>query len=99
MSFTIRPEKPTDIKAIHRIEAEAFKNEALALLVNRLRAEGALLLSHVAVLNDEVVGHAAYSFLTITDGDRVEHCPLWDRLASTRPIKDAALARRWCARD
>jgi len=71
----IRPETPADIEAIHRIEAAAFKNEALAELVNRLRAEGALLLSHVAVLNNEIVGHAAYSLLTITDGERVSHCP------------------------
>lgn len=75
MSIEIRPETPTDIKAIHRIEAAAFQNEALAELVNRLRAEGALLLSHVALLNDEIVGHAAYSLLTITDGERVVRCP------------------------
>ena len=71
----IRPETPADIEAIHRIEAAAFKNEALAELVKRLRADEALLLSHVALLNDEIVGHAAYSLLSVTDGDRVDYCP------------------------
>ena len=75
MQIRIRPERPADIEAIHRIEAAAFEGEPHAVLVNRLRADGALLLSHVAVLNEKIVGHAAYSLLTVTDGDIVRHFP------------------------
>ncbi|MCY3864910.1 MAG: N-acetyltransferase [Chloroflexi bacterium] len=97
MSFVIRPETPADMEAIHRIEAAAFEGEAHAVLVNRLRADGALLLSHVAVCNDEIVGHAAYSLLTITDGGRVEHCPALGPIAVDPPYQGrgigSALAR------
>ncbi len=75
MSINIRRETPADIEAIFRIEAAAFEGEAHAELVNLLRADDALLLSHVAVLNDEIVGHAAYSRLTVTDGDHVQFFP------------------------
>jgi len=73
--INIRRETPADIEAIFRIEAAAFEGEPHAVLVNRLRADGALLLSHVAVLNEKIVGHAAYSLLTVTDGDIVRHFP------------------------
>ena len=71
----IRLETPADIERIHAIEAAAFKGEAHGDLVDRLRAEGALLLSHVALLDDRILGHAAYSLLTVTDGDLVRHFP------------------------
>jgi len=71
----IRLETQADLDAIYAIEAAAFEGDAHAELVNQLRAEGALLLSHVAELNDRIVGHAAYSLVTITDGARVHRCP------------------------
>ena len=71
----IRLEKPSDFSRIDAITQAAFEGEAHAILVNQLRADEALLLSHVAVLNDEIVGHAAYSLLTVTDGDSVFHFP------------------------
>ena len=75
MSFKIRLETPADIDAIYAIEAAAFEGNEHADLVNRLRADEALLLSHVAELNDAIVGHAAYTLLTITDGDCVFRFP------------------------
>lgn len=75
MSITIRSETPGDIEAIYRIEAAAFEGNAHADLVNLLRAEEALILSQVAVANDQIVGHAAYTLLTITDGDRLHRFP------------------------
>jgi putative acetyltransferase len=75
MAITIRKERPSDIDAIHKIEAAAFKGEAHAELVNQLRAEDALILSHVAELNGEAVGHAAYSLVTVTDGDTLRRFP------------------------
>ena len=75
MAITIRSEQQTDIETIYRIEAAAFEGEAHADLVNQLRAEEELVLSHVAVLNDKIVGHAAYSLVTVTDGDIVQRFP------------------------
>lgn len=75
MAIMIRAEIPSEIEAIHRIEAAAFEGEAHAELVNLLRAEDELILSHVAELNGEAVGHAAYSLVTVTDGDIVRRFP------------------------
>ena len=75
MAITIRSEQQTDIETIYRIEAAAFEGEAHADLVNQLRAEEELILSHVAVVNDKIVGHAAYSLVTVTDGDIVQRFP------------------------
>lgn len=97
MPIIIRRETPADIEAIHRIEAAAFESEAHAALVNRLRDEGALLLSHVAEQDGEIVGHAAYSLLTIADGDRVERLPALGPIAVDPPFQGrgigSALAR------
>lgn len=93
----IRSETAADIPAIHRIEAAAFDSEAHAELVNRLRADGALLLSHVAEVNGEIVGHAAYSWLTVTEGERVAFFPALGPIAVDPPMQGrgvgSALAR------
>ena len=75
MTIMIRAETPQDIDTIYKIEAAAFEGEAHADLVNQLRAEDELILSHVAILNDKLVGHAAYSLVTVTDGDIVQRFP------------------------
>ena len=75
MAIMIRAEIPTDIESIYKIEAAAFEGEAHAELVNLLRAEEELILSHVAEVNDKLVGHAAYSLVTVTDGDAVRRFP------------------------
>ncbi len=75
MSIMIRAEIPSDIEAIYKIEAAAFEGKAHAELVNQLRAEEELILSHVAEMNDTIVGHAAYSLVTVTDGDIVRCFP------------------------
>lgn len=87
MSLHIRTETPEDLAAIHAIEAAAFKGEAHAELVNRLREDGALLLSHVAELDGALVGHAAYSPLTITDGDSVFQLPALGPIAVDPPVQ------------
>ena len=74
-SIKIRLETPADIDAIYAVEAAAFGGAAHAELVNQLRDEGALLLSQVAESNGAIVGHAAYSLVSVTDGDRVRHFP------------------------
>ena len=75
MQVRIRRETPADINEIFRIEAAAFEGAAHAELVNQLRDDGALLLSHVAEAQGALVGHAAYSMLRVTDGDRVHQLP------------------------
>ena len=67
MQISIRQEIPKDIADIHGLEAEAFGRSEEADLVDRLRDEGALWLSQVALSNDQLVGHAAYSLVEVTD--------------------------------
>jgi len=61
----IRPESPEDIEAIYNLNKKAFNQIAEADLVNKLRASSALTLSLVAIENNEVVGHIAFSPVTI----------------------------------
>ncbi len=67
MPAMIRPEQAKDIEKIHAIESAAFARREEADLVDRLRDEAALWLSHVAVESDEIVGHAAYSMVSVRD--------------------------------
>ena len=87
MSISIRAETRADIKAIHAVTAAAFKSVPLAELNDNLRADGALLLSHVAILNGELVGHAAYSLVTVTDGKSVQRFPALGPIAVTPPLQ------------
>ncbi|HEY7382054.1 MAG TPA: N-acetyltransferase [Beijerinckiaceae bacterium] len=58
----VRPELPSDAGAIRAVVAEAFGRSDEADLVDRLRHDGDLALSLVAVA-DRVVGHVAFSRL------------------------------------
>lgn len=66
MQISIRREMPTDIDAIHALEAEAFGCRLEADIVNRLRDDGSLWLSLVALVDDGIVGHAAYSLVEVS---------------------------------
>jgi len=71
----IRTEKESDIKIILEVTREAFKNHPLSqnteqLIINALRDDGALTISLVAEMGEKVVGHIAFSPLTISDGSR-----------------------------
>lgn len=59
--LTTRPEKPEDADAIRDVLSAAFGQPDEASLVDRLRDGGHLHASSVAVLGDEVIGHAALS--------------------------------------
>jgi putative acetyltransferase len=61
----IRRETPEDIKPIYNLNVKAFGQTLEADLVNRLRASNALSLSLVAIEDDKVVGHIAFSIVTI----------------------------------
>jgi putative acetyltransferase len=57
----IRTETPGDIPGIQLVEAEAFPTHAEADLVDRLREDGSAVLSLIAVLDRQVIGHAMFS--------------------------------------
>ncbi len=66
MTPDIRPERPGDADAIAAVVTEAFGRPDEARLVDSLRAAGALSLSLVAAYDDEVVGHVAFSPVTVS---------------------------------
>lgn len=73
MSWTIRPESGGDEVAIHALTEAAFRDMPFSEgdepdLVDRLRANGDLTLSLVAEDADGIVGHIAFSPVTISDG-------------------------------
>lgn len=62
----IRSEAPQDTDAIHEINVAAFRNHPCShqtehLIVEALRADGALAISLVAVRDGHTVGHIAFS--------------------------------------
>ncbi len=70
---TIREESIADIAAITGVTIAAFKTLALSshteqFIIESLRNSGDLSLSLVAELSNRVVGHIAFSPLTISDG-------------------------------
>lgn len=69
---TIRPERPEDAARIRALTRAAFAGAHHAsgtepAIVDALRAAGALSLSLVAVEADAVIGHAAFSPVTVGD--------------------------------
>jgi putative acetyltransferase len=72
-NLIIRNEKEPDIKAIHDVTVAAFKehpycHQTEQFIVNALRVAGALPLSLVVEVDGKVVGHVAFSPVTISDG-------------------------------
>jgi putative acetyltransferase len=70
VTIQVSPEQPDQLERIYRVNTRAFdgRNEE-AELVDALRSAGDLLLSLVATVNGEVVGHAAFSRLTVDAAD------------------------------
>lgn len=73
----IRAETSADVSAITEITVAAFRTMAISnhteqFIVEALRAANALTISLVAQLQGRVVGHIAFSPVTISDG-----CPNW----------------------
>jgi putative acetyltransferase len=64
--LTLRGETPEDIPAIHHINTAAFGGPNEADLVDALQQHNALTISLVAVLDGRLVGHIAFSLVTIT---------------------------------
>jgi putative acetyltransferase len=71
--MVIRNEEPADIAAITDVTIAAFKdhpisNQTEQFIVDALRAADALTLSLVAEIDGRVVGHIAFSPVTISNG-------------------------------
>lgn len=69
----IRHETPADIEAITEVTIAAFRTVAVShqteqFIIHALRAAGALTLSLVAEIEGNVVGHVAFSPVTLSDG-------------------------------
>lgn len=72
-NMIIRKETPADFDAISEVSIAAFKDHPFSFhteqfIINALRNAGALTLSLVAELDGRVVGHAAFSPVTMSDG-------------------------------
>ena len=75
INAVIRPETSGDIDAISEVTRAAFEtleisNQTESFIIEALRAAKALTLSLVAELDGRVVGHVAFSPVTISDGTR-----------------------------
>ncbi|MCL1869139.1 MAG: N-acetyltransferase [Promicromonosporaceae bacterium] len=74
MTSSIRPERPGDVDAIWSVTERAFRDADVpgerteAYIVDALRDAGALTLSLVADDDGAVVGHVAFSPVTVSDG-------------------------------
>jgi putative acetyltransferase len=71
----IRKEQNSDIDTITEVIIAAFKNHPISrqtehFIVNVLRRSNALTISLVAEINGRVVGHIAFSPITISDGTK-----------------------------
>ena len=73
--IVIRSETDADVSAIAEVTAAAFKTLAISdhteqFIIEALRAARALTVSLVAEVDGRVVGHIAFSPVTISDGTR-----------------------------
>jgi len=66
---TIRAEQPEDIPAIRAVNLAAFPTPFEANLVDRLRQMVQPTISHVAVMDDEIVGHIFFSPVHVSERD------------------------------
>jgi putative acetyltransferase len=62
---TIRSERRVDLELIHSVHQAAFPTGAEAQLVDRLREDRKLALSLIAEVKDRVVGHVAFSPVSV----------------------------------
>ena len=69
----LRPERPDDADAIRALTETAFRTAPHAdgtehIIIDRLRTAGALTLSLVVEADGAIVGHVAFSPVTVSDG-------------------------------
>lgn len=69
MRTSIRKETASDLAPIHQVNVAAFETTAEANLVDALRVGSALTLSLVAEGDEGIIGHIAFSPVTVTRQD------------------------------
>jgi putative acetyltransferase len=62
---TIRAERDGDSPAIRHVHDSAFPTQAEGRLVDALRSSGGLEISRVAIVAEQIVGHVAFSRVTL----------------------------------
>jgi putative acetyltransferase len=67
VSIEIREERGEDIAAIRDVNKRAFDQDHEGKIIDALRSNGAALLSLVATVDDQIVGHIMYSPITVGD--------------------------------
>ena len=103
--IVIRKETPDDIDAIREITIAAFKTLAISnhteqFIIEELRAGNALTISLVAETDGQVIGHIAFSPVTISDGTQgwyglgpVSVLPEYQRKGMGKALIEEGLAR------
>jgi putative acetyltransferase len=66
VAIVYRPEAPGDIAGIHTVNQVVFQTDAEARLVDALRASGKLRVSLVAEQAGQIIGHIAFSPVTLS---------------------------------
>lgn len=66
--MVVRPEQPGDAEAIYSVHAASFATAGEARLVDLLRTAGRLRVSLVAEVGSIVIGHIAFSPVTVPTG-------------------------------
>ena len=70
MTPTVRPETSGDAEAIRSVHQIAFETPAEADLVERLHEHGDCVVSLVAELSGDIVGHVMLSRMSVSAGSR-----------------------------
>jgi putative acetyltransferase len=70
--WVIRAETGEDNPGVRRVEELAFGRPDEANIVDGIRSRGGVILSLMALEEDEIIGHILFSPVTIVEGDRVE---------------------------
>lgn len=101
----IRSETPADVGEIGDVTVAAFRTLEISshteqFIIEALRAAGALAVSLVAVRQSRVIGHIAFSPVTISDGTRgwyglgpISVLPAWQRQGVGKALIREGLAR------
>ena len=76
MVVTIRQERPEDAAAIRTVNERAFGEPLEARLVDMLRKNNAVIISMVAVINDQIVGHILFTAVQLESMEGVGLAPM-----------------------
>ena len=66
----IRQERQEDIASIYEVNAKAFSSIGEANLVNKLRSRNQIILSLVAIADDQIVGHILFTPVTLSGSEK-----------------------------